>query len=188
MRPLLRLRLALFLIFPISCPPLLHAQANPAASRNLSAQAFTGIAIVNTDRGQTNPGFTLGGDLGYYIGHGFVPAVEARIKFAPGSPYGENTFGGGINIQHRLRHAQVYGNFLWSYGTISEALNDKTIHDDSVVYSPGGGLDFSINESLAARIDYQYEYWHTGKGVSFNPQAITFGIVYRFPLRPYVSH
>jgi opacity protein-like surface antigen len=188
MLPLPGLRPVLVVLLFLLSSALLHAQATPTASRNFSASAFTGVSIVKTDRqATTNPGFSFGGDLGYFLPHGFIPSIEARMKIAPGT-WGMNTYGGGVRLQHRLYRAQLYANFLWSYGTISEPYNGGTVHDNSIVYSPGGGVDIPINEAVAARFDYQYEYWHTGAGVSFNPQAFTFGVVYRFPMRPYWSH
>jgi hypothetical protein len=188
MRPSPGLRPVLFLLFFHLCSALLYAQATAAASRKFSASAFTGVSIVHTDReGTLNTGFSFGGDIGYFLPGGFVPALEVRVKLAPGT-YSENTYGGGVRLQHRFSRTDLYGNFLWNYGSITVPATPTPTHDNSTVYSPGGGVDFLITDTFAARIDYQYEYWHTGNAVSFNPQTVTFGVVYRLGFRPYLSH
>jgi hypothetical protein len=182
--------------------PAPHAQAASAtAIKPDAASVFAAYSLVSTDRkltlntlaatnseSTTNSGFTFGGDYSFNLPHGFVPSLEGRIKFAPGSFVTENTYGGGVRLEHRIQYFRPYVDFLWSYGTISFTQQVGTYKDDnSVVYSLGGGLDYNLTTNWATRVDYQYEFWKTGMHVAFNPGALTIGVVYRIPLHSYQS-
>jgi opacity protein-like surface antigen len=198
-RSLVFLALQFFLLL-ISASAL-HAQATPTASKPVAASVFGAYSLVFTDRkinlntpaatnseSTINSGFTFGADISANLPHGFIPSLEGRIKLAPGSFVSENTYGGGVRLEHRFQYFHPYIDFLMSYGTISfKQLHSSYPDDNSIVYSPGGGLDYNITPNWATRVDYQYEFWNTGNNVSFNPNALTIGVVYRIPFRSYQS-
>jgi opacity protein-like surface antigen len=81
-----------------------------------------------------------------------------------------------------------YVDFLWGYGTIAfPQLHSSQPNDNSIFYALGGGLDYNLTPNLATRVDYLYQFWKTGRNVSFNPSAPTIGVVYRLPVHSYQS-
>jgi len=170
----------------------LEAQGLPAASKEAAISFFGAYSRVNTDRSsQKDNGFTVGFAYTRYLHWLLTPSLEVRCKIATGATVSEKTFGGGIRVEHRFKNFYPYANFFGSYGKITLA-NPVTsgpgphyYYDDSTVYSAGGGLDYDITSTWAARVDYQYEHWHTGLKNTFNPQIFSIGILYRIPFKPY---
>jgi hypothetical protein len=191
--------LQFFLLF-ISAP-VLYAQASPTATKPAAASVFAAYSLVSTDRklplntqaatnseSTKNSGFTFGADISLNLPHGFIPSLEGRITVAPGSFVSENTYGGGIRLEHRFQYFHPYADFLVSYGTISfPQLHSSQPNDNSIVPATGGGLDYNLTPNWATRVDYQYEFWKTGMNVSFNPSVLTIGVVYRVPRHSYQS-
>ena len=175
----------------------LQSQASPTASKETTLSVFGAYSLISTDRKSSKiSGVTFGTDLSIYAPVGFVVSLETRFQIAPGSLayVGLDTYGGGIRIDRPIKRFVPYIDFLVSYGHLSFT-NPTTAytHDNSVVYSGGGGLEYNISSRWAARADYLFEHWDIGttsNGLSgaFSPQIITFGIAYRIPFRPYKPH
>jgi hypothetical protein len=170
----------------------LGAQGLPAASKEAAISFFGAYSRVNTDRSsQKDNGFTVGFAYTRYLHWLLTPSIEVRCKIATGSTVSEKTFGGGIRVEHRFKNFYPYANFFGSYGKITFTNPITTVpgpryyYDDSTVYSTGAGVDYDITSTWAARVDYQFEHWHTGFKNTFTPQIFSIGILYRIPFKPY---
>lgn len=188
-----------FLIFALLTLPLLilpsnslEAQGLPAASKEAALSFFGAYSRVSTDRSsQKDNGFTVGFAYTRYLHWLLTPSLEVRTKIATGDTISEKTFGGGIRVEHKFKDFYPYANFFGSYGKITttnpltSGPGPRYYYDDSTVYSTGAGLDYDITSTWAARVDYQFEHWHTGFKNTFTPQIFSIGILYRIPFKPY---
>jgi opacity protein-like surface antigen len=170
----------------------LGAQGLPTASKEAAISFFGAYSRVNTDRSsQKDNGFTVGFAYTRYLHWFLTPSLEVRCKIANGDSVVEKTFGGGIRVEHRFKNFYPYANFFGSYGKIrftnpiTSVPGPRYYYDDSTVYSTGAGLDYDITSNWAARVDYQFEHWHTGLKNTFTPQIFSIGILYRIPFKPY---
>ncbi len=170
----------------------LEAQGLPTASKEAAISFFGTYSRVSTDRSsQKDNGFTVGFAYTRYLHWLLTPSLEVRCKIATGGTVSEKTFGGGLRVEHRFKNFYPYGDFFGSYGKITFANPVTSVpgpryyYDDSTVYSTGAGLDYDITSNWAARVDYQFEHWHTGFRNTFTPQIFSIGILYRIPFKPY---
>ncbi len=170
----------------------LEAQGLPTASKDAAISLFGTYSRVSTDRSsQKDNGFTVGFAYTRYLHWLLTPSLEVRCKIATGGTVSEKTFGGGLRVEHRFKNFYPYADFFGSYGKITFANPITSIpgpryyYDDSTVYSAGAGLDYDITSTWAARVDYQFEHWHTGFRNTFTPQIFSIGILYRIPFKPY---
>ncbi len=170
----------------------LEAQGLPTASKEAAISFFGTYSRVSTDRSsQKDNGFTVGFAYTRYLHWLLTPSLEVRCKIATGGTVSEKTFGGGLRVEHRFKNFYPYADFFGSYGKITFANPVTSVpgpryyYDDSTVYSTGAGLDYDITSNWAARVDYQFEHWHTGFRNTFTPQIFSIGILYRIPFKPY---
>ena len=170
----------------------LEAQGLPTASKEAAISFFGTYSRVSTDRSsQKDNGFTVGFAYTRYLHWLLTPSLEVRCKIATGGTVSEKTFGGGLRVEHRFKNFYPYADFFGSYGKITFANPITSVpgpryyYDDSTVYSTGAGLDYDITSNWAARVDYQFEHWHTGFRNTFTPQIFSIGILYRIPFKPY---
>ncbi len=178
--------LSLQLISVSLCARPLFAQATTTASKETALSVFGAYSIADADYNAAhNNAFTVGGDITGYLPGGFLPSLEGRVKMSPGDAVSQNTYGGGLRLERRIRLFHPYADVLCSYGSIWY-YDQKGIHqhDNSKVYSTGLGLDFDVTSQWSARIDYQYEFWKTGMYESFNPRILSFGVRLPHPLPP----
>jgi opacity protein-like surface antigen len=169
-----------------------EAQSRPTASKEAAISFFGTYSRVSTDReSEKDNGFTVGFAYTRYLHWLLTPSLEVRSKIATGGTVSEKTFGGGIRVEHRFKNFYPYANFFGSYGKITftnpitSVPGPRYYYDDSTVYSTGAGLDYDITSNWAARVDYQFEHWHTGLKNTFTPQIFSIGILYRIPFKPY---
>jgi len=170
----------------------LEGQGLPTASKEAAISFFGAYSRVSTDRSsQKDNGFTVGLAYTRYLHWFLTPSLEVRCKVATGDTVSEKTFGGGIRVEHRFKNFYPYANFFGSYGKITltnpvpSGPGPRYYYDDSTVYSTGAGLDYDVTSNWAARVDYQFEHWHTGLKNTFTPQIFSIGILYRIPFKPY---
>jgi opacity protein-like surface antigen len=170
----------------------IEAQSSPTASKEAAISFFGTYSRVSTDReSEKDNGFTVGFAYTRYLHWLLTPSLEVRSKIATGGTVSEKTFGGGIRVEHRFKNFYPYANFFGSYGKITftnpitSVPGPRYYYDDSTVYSTGAGLDYDITSNWAARVDYQFEHWHTGLKNTFTPQIFSIGILYRIPFKPY---
>ncbi len=175
-------------------------QSHATASKTSGLGIFAGGSYVKPGLGRpAQGGFLFGLDYTSYLFPHFylVPSLEARGTISPktgsaSDDVGENTFGGGIRVDHTYSRYTPYADFLISAGTIKYGAPAPNGHggltnsNNSFVLSYGGGVDIRIVHYLAAKVDVQGSRWNTNPDVSptFHPAQIGFGVVYT----PFSSH
>jgi opacity protein-like surface antigen len=188
-RLILRLALSAALVsVSVLTPKHLSGQALPTRSRVAGASAFGTYTRLTTDYGSSGNGITVGGDYIRYLKF-LSPAIEVRFKTGSGMAVREETFGGGLRIEHQIKYFHPYADLLINDGLIHFTKNgyiggNGKGSNSSVVYSFGGGVDYDFADQWAARVDYQSEHWNlqTVPNVILTPRAFSFGILYRFRL------
>jgi opacity protein-like surface antigen len=173
----------------ILVPAPLWAQARPVAVKKADISAFAAFTRVTPDYdAPSNKGFTFGVDVMKPVRWFLKPSLEFRGTIAPGPTVNENTFGGGVKVEHPIWRLHPYADFLVSAGTITfkhpniDSRGRLYKSDDSIVYTYGGGFDYDLTPRWAAKVDYQGEHWNLGSAAqTLTPQVLTLGIVYRIP-------
>ena len=166
-------------------PHVGQSQALPTASRLASISAFGTGGRLETDYGVKAIGFTFGADVGFYP-HFFRlldPAIDARMTLGSRGQISERTLGGGLKLSKNYAKFHPYAVLGVKYGTISFAPATYLYnHDNSVVYSIGGGLDYPIKGPFALKVDYEYQIWRLSYTVNnLTPSLYTVGVNYTLP-------
>jgi len=181
----------------ISFPAL--AQSTPAATQQLQLSAFVaGTGTFTNLSGGKNVAITAGVDLTVLHFRLFKPAFEIRGTYPvdSGSISSQKNFLLGPKVQYPIGRLHPYADFLIGRGGI-DYLNGgyvfgdiKYISSNTLVYSPGAGLDYNLTHSLAIKADFQYQHWDTPAVASgsISPRAITLGAVYVFDFNPRHHH
>lgn len=186
-------RALILLSFALAACSLGRAQAIPAAGRPLAISGFGGLTGTYTGLGGgKNLGITAGADIGWKPFHRYYPAVEVRGTY----PVDKGKVDSQENILFGLRVARFYGNFrpygdfLYGRAKVTYASpgypnpTATLLYLDSVnnVFSFGGGVDYTLTDHFALKIDGQFQHYSvpvTTSGTIYS-KPITIGIVYRF--------
>lgn len=172
---------------------LIHAQATPAATRPFTLSAF-GAATGNWTglSGGKNLGITAGADLSFMPFHRFYPSVEVRGTY----PVDDGNVDEQKNILFGLKVERYYGifhpyvDFLYGRGSV-DYLNGGYpnptgtllyLNSVSNVFSPGAGLDVTLTDHFALKVDGQFQRYGvpvTSSGALYS-KPLSVGIVYRF--------
>lgn len=181
------------IIFTLAASCIAGAQAIPTASQPLRMSAFGAATGTYTGLGGgRNLGITAGFDLGFKPFYRFYPTAEIRGTY----PIDGGQVDAQENILYGIKLARFYGrfhpyaNFLIGRDKITYengGYPDPTgtilyLETVSNVFSYGGGLDLSLNDQFALKIDAQFQQY--GEPVTTNGHIystpISVGIVYRF--------
>lgn len=184
--------LTLFSFALVACS-LVHAQALPAADKPFSFSVFAGATGAYTGlSGGKNLGITAGGDISFKPFHRFYPSVEVRGTY----PIDDGNIDSQENILFGVKAERYYGNFRpyvnFFYGRAKIDYENggypnpagTLLYLDSIsnVYAPGGGVDYTLTDHFAFKVDFQFQ--HYGAPVapsgSIYAKALTLGVVYRF--------
>jgi opacity protein-like surface antigen len=190
-------RLALFTLSVVSYRAL--AQSTPAATQQLQLSAFVAGTGTFTDlSGGKNLAITAGADITILHFRAFRPAAEIRGTYPiyGGTISSQKNFLVGPKVEYPIGRLHPYADFLIGRGGIDYLRggyifgNTKYISSNTVVYSPGVGLDYNLTHSLAIKADFQYQHWDTpaAPSGSISPKAITLGGVYVFDFNPRHRH
>ena len=99
-------------------------------------------------------------------------------------------------MEYPLGKFHPYADFLIGRGQIDYHSpgfifgNTLYISTNTVVYSPGVGVDYNFTHNLALKADAQFQHWSTpviASGTIY-PVALTFGVVYNFDFNPRHRH
>jgi opacity protein-like surface antigen len=192
------LRLALFsTISSVSYHAL--AQSTPAATQQLQLSAFVAGTGTFTDlSGGKNLAITAGVDITVLHFRAFRPAAEVRGTYPiyGGTISSQKNLLVGPKIEYPIGRLHPYADFLIGRGGIDYLRGGyifgdlKYISSNTMVYSPGVGLDYNFTHNLAVKFDFQYQHWDTPAvpSGSINPKAITLGGVYVFDFNPRHRH
>ena len=91
-------------------------------------------------------------------------------------------------MEYPLGRFHPYADFLIGRGQIDYHApgfvfgNVLYITSNTMVYSPGVGLDCNLTHNLAIKADVQFQHWSTPVTASgsIHPTALTLGVVYSF--------
>ena len=190
------LTLLCFVLVPCS---LVHAQAMATASRPFALSAFGGATGTYTGLdGGKNLGITAGGDIGFKPFHRYYPSVEVRGTYPidDGQVDAQENILFGGKVERYFGYFRPYADVLYGRGKIDYLHGGypnpagTLLYLDSIsnVFSVGGGLDFTLTDHFALKIDGQYQRYGTPVTTSGSlwSAPITIGVVYRFgdPLFP----
>jgi opacity protein-like surface antigen len=167
------------------------AQAAPAGSQKLQLSAFVAATGTFTGlEGGKNLGITAGADLTFLGFRRFRPAFEARGTYPidKGQISSQKYFLLGPKVEYPLGKFHPYADFLIGRGQIDYhapgfVFGDVLyINSNTMVYSPGVGLDYNLTHNWAIKGDVQFQHWDTPVTASgtIHPTALTFGVVYNF--------
>lgn len=169
------------------------AQSSPTATQRLQFSTF--FAATHTSTGfqdNNNLDVTSGADLTLLAFHRVNPTIEVRgsYPFQSGSVIGQKNVLVGPKIESPKKNIQPYINFLVGRGRISYLDggyiygNFKYVRSDSLILSPGAGLNLYSNHRTAVTLDFQYQYWNTPAVLSnrIHPKSISLGFTYNFDL------
>jgi len=174
-------------------------QARTTATRASEYDIFGGFSYVKSAYllPDNNFGGTIGADFTKFIpqfGGRITPSVQARGTFAPGPANGEKSLEGGLRLATTVRQRfHPYVDLMVGVGIITfnhpEVLNDGSLYrrDGGFLYVYGGGLTYDTKTNFSALVDYQQQYWNLDQQppVRFYPGALTFGVLYHIPFKPY---
>jgi opacity protein-like surface antigen len=167
------------------------AQAAPAGTQKLQLSAFVAATGTFTGlEGGKNLGITAGADLTFLGFRQFRPAFEARGTYPidKGQISSQKYFLLGPKVEYPLGKFHPYADFLIGRGQIDYhapglVFGDVLyINSNTMVYSPGVGLDYNLTHNLAIKGDVQFQHWDTPVTASgtIHPTALTLGVVYNF--------
>jgi hypothetical protein len=174
-------------------------QAAPAGTQKLQLSAFVAATGTFTGfEGGKNLGITAGADLTFLGFRQFRPAFEARGTYPidKGHISSQKNFLVGPKVEYPLGKFHPYADFLIGRGQIDYHSpgfifgNTLYISTNTVVYSPGVGVDYNFTHNLALKADAQFQHWSTPVIASgtIHPVALTFGVVYNFDFNPRHRH
>ena len=166
-----------------------RSQATPAGTQKLQLSAFAAATGTFTGlEGGKNLGITVGADLTFLNFRQFRPSFEARGTYPinKGHISSQKNFLLGPKVEYPLGKFHPYADFLIGRGQIDYHDpgfifgNILHINSNTLVYSPGVGLDYNLTHNLAIEADVQFQHWNTPvvSSGSIHPTAVTFGVVY----------
>jgi opacity protein-like surface antigen len=175
------------------------AQSAPTATQQLQLSAFVAGTGTFTDlSGGKNLGITAGVDITVLHFRAFRPVAEIRGTYPVygGTISSQKNFLVGPKVEYPIGRLHPYADFLIGRGGIDYLRGGyvfgdvKYISSNTVVYSPGVGLDYNLTHNVAVKADFQYQHWDTPAvpSGSISPKAITVGGVYVLDFNPRHRH
>jgi opacity protein-like surface antigen len=175
------------------------AQSAPAATQLFQLSTFVAGTGTFTDlEGGKNLGITAGADLTILAFRQFRPAFELRGTYPidKGHISSQKNFLLGPKFEYPIGNFHPYADFLIGRGEIDYHSpgfifgNTLYISTNTVVYSPGVGLDYNLTHNWAIKADAQFQHWDTPVTASgsIHPTALTLGVLYNFDFNPRHRH
>jgi hypothetical protein len=166
------------------------AQSAPTATQPLQLSVFAGATGTFTNlEGGKNLAITAGADLTFLAFRLFRPSLEARGTYPidNGHISSQKYFLLGPKVEYPIGRFHPYADFLIGRGEIDYNPpfvfgSLQYLSSNTVVYSPGVGLDYNLSHNFAIKAEAQFQYWNTPVTPSgtIHPTAVTFGVVYDF--------
>jgi hypothetical protein len=181
------------LCFALVACSLVHAQAIPAATRPFTFSAFGAATGTYTGLdGGKNLGITAGGDMSFKPYHLFYPSIEVRGTYPvdDGNVDAQKNILFGLKVERYYNRFRPYVDFLYGRAKVdyenggypNPAGSLLYVNSISNVYSFGGGLDYTLTDHFALKIDGQFQHYDvpvTTSGTIYS-KPISIGVVYRF--------
>jgi opacity protein-like surface antigen len=178
--------LSLLLSLVIVVPSALHAQATAAATRGGISQVGVAYTVSNEDQyiGKYLQGMSFYGtfDLNNHIGvEGDVHLVSLFKSYFD---YKESSYDGGLRYVLHYRRFHPYGKGMVGIGHAT-APNPNQIVGGSTpgtyfLFAFGTGLDYSVNDKINVRADFEYQRWTNFPPHGLTPPLFNVGVAYRF--------
>ena len=118
--------------------------------------------------GGKNIGITAGGDIGFRPFHDFYPSVEVRGTYPidDGQVDSQKNILVGGKVERFYGNFHPYADFFFGRGKIDYLHGGypnpagTLLYLDSIsnVYAGGGGLDFTLTDHFALKIDAEYQH------------------------------
>jgi hypothetical protein len=161
---------------------LAAAQALFTARRGAEIAPFAQTTLVSPDWGPTrNLGYTVGLDYTHFVRTFLQPSLEIRYTGANGDTVSEHSFTGGLKLQATIRGIHPYATLLAGQGGITFTHpSGNYLSDSSIIYSLGGGAEFSLRSRWTVRLDFTHQHWNLDPG-TLTPAALGVGVAYRLP-------
>ena len=169
-----------------ACPA--RAQAGETAVQQIRLQAFAMPTYVRPAFGGavSNVGATVGADADFTTRFKRVQAsAEFRAAGSGGGAVNEYVYSAGPRAVVDFKRFQPYADLLIGYGSIhfNQPVNNYT-HDNSAVYTYGGGVDVMLGRAWAVRADLQRQHWRiSDASPAFYPSQFSLGLRYQFHFR-----
>lgn len=191
-------KLALFILVS-SLTHLASSQATPAGTQHLQLSTFlAGTGTFTGLEGGKNLAITAGADLTILTFRQFRPALEVRGTYPidKGHISSQKYFLLGPKVEYPIGKYHPYADFLIGRGGIDYhdpgfvSGNLIYLTTNTVVYSPGVGLDYNVTHNIALKADAQFQHWSTPVTASgtIHPVGVTLGVVYIFDFNPRHRH
>jgi hypothetical protein len=172
-------------------PVVSLAQSLPTATQALQLSTFVAATRTSTDlESGENLDITSGMDLMLLPLRKLDIAGELRGSYPVqrGSTSSQESFVSGPKIEYPIYHLRPYVDFMIGRGRITYLSggyilsNVKYVRSNSLVLSPGIGLDLCLSHRVALKVDFQYQSWETPAAISgrIAPGAATVGATYHF--------
>ena len=162
---------------------LLHAQANPTASRSGDLQIGAGYTIAKPDYGQQNfqglaayADFDLRSHLGLEAEFHQVSSSSGNQSYQRSYDVGGRYFRTYGALVPYVKVMVGLGNFNYPLGQTNLAYN---------LFAGGIGADYRIRPSLSLRAEYEMQRWSGFTNGGLNPQLVTLGLAYHFANNPH---
>jgi hypothetical protein len=185
----------------VACSTIVHAQAVPAATQPLQISAFGAATGTWTGLGASrNIGITAGVDIGWKPFYRFYPSIEVRGTYPidDGQVDAQKNILYGFKAERYYGRLHPYGDFLIGRDKIDYQNGgypspDGTllyINSISNVFSYGGGLDLTLTDHFALKVDGQFQHY----GVPVNStghiwsKPLSVGIVYHFDFNHHIHY
>jgi hypothetical protein len=185
------------LCFAFGACSFVPAQAIPTATRPFTFSAFGAATGTYTGlNGGKNLGITAGGDITFQPYHLFYPSFEVRGTYPidDGKVDAQKNILFGLKVERYYRAFHPYLDFLYGRGAVdyeNGGFPNPTgtllyLNSVSNVFSYGGGVDVTLTDHFALKIDGQFQHY----GVPVTPSGalyskpISIGVVYRFAGAP----
>ncbi|MGA2438161.1 MAG: outer membrane beta-barrel protein [Acidobacteriaceae bacterium] len=161
---------------------LLHAQANPTASRSGDLQIGAGYTIAKPDYGQQSfQGFTAYADfdlrshLGLEAEFHQVSSTNSDQSYQRTYEVGGRYFRTCGSLVPYLKAMIGRGDFNYPFGFTDLAYT---------LYAGGIGADYKLGPRLRLRGEYEIQSWSGFSNGGLTPQLVTFGVAYHFTGKP----
>jgi opacity protein-like surface antigen len=177
------------------------AQAGSTASRKLDLQVGAGYSNAKSDYTPNRiDGYMFYGDVD------FMRHLGVELNFHqlndPKSPVYERTYEAGVRYFRDYGRFRPYVKGLYGRGVFNSPVYEYYVPCPVTATPPctyqlvetnfnlaynmavaGGGVDISVVPRINVRVDYEYQKWFSGQGLTngLTPQIISVGAAYHFP-------